>query len=986
MKLLLKNTIRKIKKSFGRFLSIMFIIALGISVFMGLRESTAGMLYTADNYYDEHNLMDFKIVSTHGFTKDDITSIKRLVNIKNVIPSYSIDVLNNGESIRVHAIEENINNVILVEGNMPNNNNECVADYYKFKLNDTVTFENDDLEDILSVSKCKVVGLIKSVLYVRDEKGISNTGNGKLSSFVFINKDAFISEYYTEVYIESKNSKESNSYFSDYDDAVIPLKKELEALKPIRETIRYEEILKEANDKIIEIQNEIDKEVKTSQNKLDDAKKELDEGKEKLESNKNKGLKEIENNRKKLNQSKNDLLSALSSAGIQEKDLNNYISSLLNTINSLKEQLTFLDETSDEYTYLSTQITELEKNYNNLIMIRKSLEEVNKGLVTLENSYNTFKNTIDKEEKKLEEGYTSYEKGIKELSEAKEDANKKIEDAKEELEKIEKPVWYLLDRTDNSGYISYKEDIVKVDAIAKILPIFFIIIVVLMILNTLTRLIEEERTEMGILLSNGFSKSNIIFSYLVYVLSAGLIGLELGLTIGYSIIPKIIYSVFLARYYVPKLITVVSPLPFSLVITITIAIVVIVTVISCMKELKEVPANLLRMKPPKTGKKVFAERLDFLWRRLNFMGKTTIRNLFRYKKRIVMTVLGVAGCTALLVAGMGINDSINTISKLQYKDILKYDAMYILKKESTEIPDSLNKLFEKKNITNPLLVNQNAYTFSFDNKTEDVYVVVPKDTINFKNYFNLTSTISEEKISIPDDGAVITNQLADHLKVKVGDSINIRNSDNELVILRVSDIVYNYVSHYIYINEKYYNEIFEEEILYNSVIANGKVDDNIKLSDYNLLIINYTKDIVKTFDSFVNGLNKIIIMIVVFACFLAFIVLYNLTIINLSERKREIATFKVLGFYDKEISTFVYRETLILTIFGILFGLVLGIYLHQFIITTAETDNIMFLREIKPLSYVISALITIVFSFIVQIILKKSLRKIDMIDSLKSIE
>lgn len=986
MKLLFKNTFKKIIKSFGRFLSIMFIIALGISVFMGLHESTASMLYTADDYYDENNLMDFKITSTHGITEDDIISLKSLSNAKLVIPSYSIDVISNGESIRIHALEEDINNVTLISGRMPKNNKECLADSSKYKLKDTITFEADNLSDILSVSQCKVVGLVKSVLYVRDEKGISNVGNGKLISFIFINKEAFVSDYYTEVYITAKDSKESSSYYDEYEETITPLKDELEKLKPIRETIRYEEILKEANNEILKIKKEIETKINTSLDELQEVKQKLDDGKKELEINKKATLKELETKKTELDNGKNTILETLKNLEMTEEELDANILNLSNTIDSLKENLSFFEEGTEEYNNLNAQILELENNYNLLISLQTNLNNLNEGLDTLEENKELFQKKILEEEAALEKGYNSYEEGLQEIEEARNEADQKIKEANKELDEIEKPIWYLLDRTDNSGYISYKEDIVKVDAIAKILPIFFIIVVALMVLNTLTRLIEEERTEMGILLSNGFSKTNIVSSYLLYVLTAGLIGIIIGLTVGYSIIPQVIYSVFLARYYVPKLITIVSPIPFSLVISITIFIMLIITIAACRKELRDVPATLLRPKPPKTGKKIFIEKFKFIWDKLNFMSKTTIRNLFRYKKRIIMTVLGIAGCTSLLIAAMGINDSINTISKLQYNEIIKYDAMFILKKDTQTISNKLTNLFNENGIVNPLLIYQNAYTFSFENKTEDVYLVAPSDVINFNNYVNLTSTITDKKISIPNDGVIITKQMADHLHAKVGDTINIRNSDNELFVVYVADITYNYVSHYIYMSKNYYKEVFKEDIAYNSVIANGKMSEDIILSDYNILTINYTNDIIKTFDSFVTGLNKIIIMIVMLACFLAFVVLYNLSIINLSERKREIATFKVLGFYDKEISVYVYRETLVLTFLGIIFGLVLGKYLHRFIIATAETDNIVFLRKISPLSYLFSALITIFFTVVVQLIINKSLKKIDMIDSLKSAE
>lgn len=985
MKLLLKNTFKKISKSLGRFFSITLIIALGISVFMGLREATAGMLYTADNYYDKNNLMDFKIISSYGLTDSDVEALIQLDYVENVIPTYSVDVLDNGNSIRIHALEEEINNVTLVSGRMPKNNNECIADYYEYKIGDIITFENKNLPDFLSINKCEVVGTITSVLYVRNEKGISSIGNGKLISFIFINRDSFVSEYYTEIYIVEKEAKEMKSYYDDYSTHIELLRDELEQLKPIRETIRYEEILKEANDEIVKIKSELNKQVKIATDQLDKTKKQLDKSKDLLKTTKENTLAEFDNNYDLLEENKNYLISNLTLLNINQNELDITISNLSNNINILKQQLTTITD-QDEYNELNNQIIQLESNYTNLLTIKNGLLEIETNKNELDDNLLLFQNEIKDKEDTLKNSYSLYYIGLDELDEEIKTANNKIDDAKEELNNIEKPKWYLLDRSNNSGYTIYKEDIIKVDAIAKILPIFFIIIVMLMISNTLTRLIEEERTEIGILLSNGFSKTSITCSYLVYVFIAGLLGIAIGLSIGYGLFPKIIYGVFLSRYYVPKLITVVSPLPFSLVIIVTLFIMTIVTVISCRKELKEVPATLLRPKSPKSGKKAAVEKVNILWSKLSFMWKNTIRNIFRYKKRIVMTILGVAGCTALLVSGMGINDSINTISKLQYENIVKYDSMYILDNNVQTIEEDLLQVLLNNGVLNPLLVNQNSYTFEFNNKIEDVYMVIPSDILAFNNYVSLNSTISNKSISINNDGAIITEQMAQLLEVNIDDTISIRDSNNELHIIYVSDIVENYVSHYIYMSDNYYKEVFEKDISYNTIIADGKINKNIPLTDYGVLTVNYTDDILETFDSFIQGLNKIIILIVVCACLLAFIVLYNLTIINVSERRREIATFKVLGFYDKEISIYVYRETAILTVLGIILGLFLGIYLHKFIIITAETDNIMFLKHIKWYSYLISAIITMIFSILVQLIININLKRINMIDSLKSVE
>ncbi|MDD4027924.1 MAG: FtsX-like permease family protein [Bacilli bacterium] len=985
MKLLLKNTFKKIRKSLGRFFSITFIIALGISVFMGLRESTAGMLYTADNYYDKSNLMDFKITSTHGLTDDDIKSLKDLEYIEKVIPSYSIDVLENGKSIRLHSIEKEINNVTLIEGRTPDNNNECLGDYYKYKIGDIINFERKNISDYIKINSCKIVGTINSTLYIRNEKGISNVGNGKLISFIFVNKDIFKIKYYTDIYITAKESINKNSYYDDYSEQISLLRTELEKLKPIRETIRYEEILVEANNEIINIKKELDKKINEANNNLKKTKQELDIAYNKLKTNKSETIKYFENNYQLLNNNKELIIQQLSQLNIEIKQLDNTIIEIYNNITLLQEQLqTTIDQ--EQKNIINVQISDLQSKYDSLIEINETLFEIENGLNDLDNNYNQFEIEIEEQEKKIENGYIKYYKGLNDLEKVEEETNKKIEEAKEEINNIEKPKWYLLDRSYNSGYNSYKEDIIKVDAIAKVLPVFFILIVILMISNTLTRLIEEERTEIGILLSNGFSKSSIIFSYLVYVFIAGLIGIVIGLTIGYSLFPTIIYGVFLSRYYVPKLITIVSPLPFSLVIIITLFIMTIVTIISCSKELKQVPATLLRPKPPKSGKNIIVEKVNILWSKLSFIWKNTIRNLFRYKKRIIMTILGVAGCTALLLSGMGINDSINTISKIQYNDIIKYDSMYILENNINEIPNELLNILLDNGVVNPLLIKQNSYTFSFENKTEDVYLIVPSNIISFNNYVSLKNIDTNKNISIENNGAIITEQMAKLLNVKKGDILSIRNSDNELFLIYISDIVKNYVSHYIYMNENYYNEVFNKDVEYNTIIADGNINEKIALTEYNILTVNNTKDILNTFDSFIKGLNKIIILIVVCACFLAFIVLYNLTIINVSERKREIATFKVLGFYDKEISNYVYRETIILTIFGILLGLFLGIYLHKFIINTAETNNIMFLKQIKWYSYSLSAIITIIFSYIVQLIININLRKINMIDSLKSVE
>ena len=957
---------------------------LGIGFFLGLKEATPGMFYTADTYYDDKKLMDYKVTSTYGLTEEDILSLKELKNVEKVIPTYSIDVLSNGKSIRLHTIEEDVNNVEIVSGVIPNNINECLADANNYELGETIIF--DETSEYLNINGCKVVGTIKSPLYIFSSYGISNVGDGKLSSFIFINKDAFNYEYYTESYIIAKGTTETNSYEESYNEVSNKLYEELIELKPIRESIRYEEIKKEAYDEIAKIQNELNDEISANEQKLNDAKKELDDAQETLNKTKAETLATIEENYNKLENSKKLIEEQLNSYSININELDETILMIEENVNTLKEQLNYLEPDSEEYKLVENQIINLETQKNTLINIQTNLKTVEDGLEELEQQKNNFNARINEEQAKINDGYEEYYAGVTELESAKKEAEEEIKTALKEVEEIEKPKWYLLDRNDSTGYQNYKDDAEKVEAISKILPVFFILIALLMCLNTLARLIEEERTEIGVLQSNGFGKAKIISSYLYYVLFSSIIGMIFGIILSYMVISKLIYGVFTANYYLPSYQIIVDPITLTTVVITTLLLMIVVTTYACNKELKCKPAELLRPKAPKSGKKIFIEKLSFVWKRFSFMSKITTRNLFRYKKRIIMTILGVSGCTALLLTGFGLNDSINIISKIQYEDIIKYDEMVTLKNNITSVDEKIETLLEENNINEYTLINQNTYTYTYDNKEETVYLIVPKNKDDINKYIDLTSINDEEEAELSDNGVVITSQMAEQLNVTTGENISIRNSDNELFLLRVDDIVYNYVSHYIYISPNYYQSIFNQEIEYNNILLKGNIDDSLNLEEYDIHLITETSEIVDTFDDLIKNINKLIVLIIVCASLLAFAVLYNLTIINVTERKREIATFKVLGFNSKEIFVFIYRETFMLTVIGSLLGLILGVFLHKYVIYTAQTGSVLFLYNIEWYSYLLSLIITVILSLIVQLIINKTIKKIDMIDSLKYTE
>lgn len=1019
MRLLYKLSFTKMRKNIGRFLSVLFIVALGVGFFAGLRETTPDIETTLDNYYDEHNLMDFKIVSTGGLTEDDVTSLKELENVEKVIPSYSVDVLISGEEIRVHAIEEEINNVALKEGRMPEKNNECIADSTKYQIGDTLTITKESIEGILTTKEYKVVGLADSPLYLSRQMGIASIGTGELESFIYVPRENFNYEYYTEIYLTAKGTQGEIAYEDSYEELANILLAELEELAPIRETKRYEEILEEATIEIRKIETEANEEIAKAEEELNNALQEINNGRTEIENAKTElnntenalnkqeknGLTEINNARTTWEQNYNLFIATLNNAGLTIDTLQSTLDALNSQIANIEEILNTLPEDDPNYaTYKATlDSLNIEKaNLETLITTKETLESSREEIDTNETNLKeqiasarkeiaSARSEIESNENELDTAYTEYLNGVNALNEQKEEVEREIADAKKALEEIEKPEWYLLDRTDNNGYSSVWDDALKVDAIAGIFPIFFIIVVALMCFNTMNRMVEEERGEIGILTSLGYGNFSIINGYLFYIFFATVIGVTVGLLVGYTLIPNVIYSIYNANYILPKLGINMKLLPFFIMILITLGLMSIIAIVSCLKELKLVPAEILRPASPKKGKKVFLEHIKFIWKRLSFTGKVTARNMFRYKKRIIMTILGVVGSTALLLTGFGLRDSISGLADLQYGKINHYDALLVLTNSYSETNTELSEHLASEEITEYMPIYQASFTFEANSLSHDVYLIAISSSDEIDEFITFNSKVNDEFV-FPEDGVVISEKMASLLDVEIGDFIKLRNSNNELVVLPISEIVENYTMHYVYMNEATYEKYFETELEYNMIMANLSDEANhddlaSKWMDAGLIsTINFTEDNIEIFDNMVGGLNLIVLLIISASCMLAFIVLYNLTTINIAERIREISTLKVLGFYDKEVSSYVYRETLFLTIIGIILGLVAGIFLHMYVINVAETDNILFLHDILWPSYIYSFLIIVFFTIIVQIITNRRLKKIDMVESLKSVE
>ncbi len=585
----------------------------------------------------------------------------------------------------------------------------------------------------------------------------------------------------------------------------------------------------------------------------------------------------------------------------------------------------------------------------------------------------------------------------KELANARMD----LKEAQNLLQSLDTAKWMIQDRDDQPGYTGYGQTADRMDAFAKVFPIFFFLVAALVCLTTMTRMVEEERTQLGTLKALGYSNKAIISKYLIYSVSASLIGSVIGLLLGFYIFPKAIFAAYGIMYDLPPCVIRFKWSYAIIGIIVAILSTVLSSYIACKKELSEQPSKLMRPKPPKQGKRIFLEKIDFIWSRLNFTQKVTARNLFRNKKRFFTTLIGVAGCTALLLTGFGLGDSISAIMDKQFgeKGICNYDVQIVLGKNSADT-NAQNKAMEeikqRPEIKQAMKTHMDVIDGTSD-RTENVLeinLVVPEDTSELSEFIKLQNRKTKDSVSFDDNGVIITEKLANKTDTKIGDEITLKTNNKDYKVT-VSGIVENYTFHYVYMPSTLYQNIFGEEpsfdyvtaILNNDITTAQKdslASDLMKIDGIDA--VAYTTQIIDTFSNILNSLNLVVAIFIIAAGALAFVVLYNLANINLNERVREVATIKVLGFRDKEVSQYIVRENIILTILGTLLGLILGIFLHSYVVSVAEVDVVMFGRSIEPLSFVFAALLSLVFSAVVNMIMHKKLKKVNMVDSLKAVE
>lgn len=963
--------------------------------------------------------------------------------------------------LKVHSFdaENQVNKPYLISGTLPTKGNETAVEDALLKkldvqIGDTITLDSGKKVDIrtnLKIKTYKIVGIIKSPYYISTERGNGTIGNGKIDCYIIIPKENFLQKVYSEAFVVVESAMQLFCFDTEYEDTIDNVVTKLESLELIRVKKRANEMTKIAFENINK-QKEIVKNKKQESTILFDeteqefisAKTQADNSSYSLseyKTNINKNLEQINILSEKMNTSLYDIEVGLntlkdrkvelqenqitlndSKTLLEEKELELKeneqlaISSYPSDSSMLKDSLFEIENAKYEISNSKAELNELDKQIEeNLIIIDSSiadLEVQNSSVVQSVLEIQETKKQLEislqdiyQSETKISENKSSLSKNINSFYDTKnktlleiEQSEKILAEKVDILNDIEEPDWYILDRESNAGFLSYREDSDKIEAIGRVFPLFFFLVAALICLTTMTRLVEERRTEIGTLKSLGYTSSKILSKYVIYATIPTLIGGVFGGYIGMIVYPNVIINAYNNLYTIPKSELLLDyPLWF---VGIFIGVLTTITssVYTCINELKENPAHILRPKAPKVGKRNIFEYFTFFWSRLSFTKKVTVRNILRNKKRFFMTTFGIGGCTALLVTGFGIKNSVSDLATKQFGQIFMYDVKTTFTDDSKkkDITYVMNKLITTPITKESIIVHEKSMDVQIPTgNTEKFTLIIPQTIDNFHKFIKLQERVSKKPITIQGDSIIINEKLSVLLNVGVGDEITIKDGNEITIKATVTDICENYFMNYIYMNETHYKQLFNEEVDYNviytllnknvSASQSGSLSNEIldKKNVSSVAFLSASKD---QFSGTVDSLNIVILVLVVSAGALVFIVLFNLTNINISERIRELATIEVLGFRDKEVEAYVYRENIVLTIAGILLGLLLGYFLHLYVILTVESRLMMFSRAIWLSSYIYATVITAIFSFGVNKLTSRKLKTIDMVEALKSVE
>lgn len=851
--------------------------------------------------------------------------------------------------------------------------------------------------------------------------------HGKVEYFISIHADNIDSDLATSICVLIDGAEKELIGTDAYDEKIEQAKDQIEAIAGERKQIRYDDLIQEATTKLNDAQAELDEEkekaeteIAKAEKDLTDAEDEIAQAEKDLKTNTNQANAELKKAETTLTEKQEEYEEQKQEAekGIEEAEAQ--IAQMETNRETIQKQLTELKASYETATEeikptLETQIKQLEEGIaqidagiqtaeNTITQVQKELTDGKNQLESAQKELQTQKTTtnqqLEKAKKEIENGKTEIEDGRKELEEQKAEfeekiaeAQEKLNDAKEKIQDIEFPKWYIQDREDIlQGYNELVQEAKSIDNISRVFPIIFFGVATLMSLTSMTRMIDEERTQIGTRKALGYGKMKIAQKYILYATEASVLGNTIGIFVGFYVILPIIISACLEGYSIPK-----SPIVLDWQIAIVGFILSVICIVggaiyASFRTLKDSPAELMRPEAPKPGKRVLLERITFLWKHLSFIQKVTVRNIFRYKKRFLMAIIGICGATSLLLVGYGAKDSIAALPTIQFQEIYQYQMIFGLKDTLTQEEQDglLQQLEQREEITAALPANMQNVTIANDTIQREIQLTVVSDEADIGSYIDLRDEKTKEPIQLGSDTVILTEKIADVLEVKVGDKIKIRNDEDIEKEVTIGGITRQYISNYIYMRQSLYEEIFETELKENILFVKTqdfekateeKLGEEI-LKDYRVSSVQYVSDMNVNFGS----LNFVIAALILLSGGLALLVLYNLSNINISERQRELATLKVLGFYNREIDQYVNREMIFLTLLGMGLGLIVGTLLSTFVLTVAEREQMIFPKVIEPISYVYTMIIILTFAVITNFASHFAMKKINMIDSLKSIE
>ena len=995
MKAYYKDIWRAIRNNKRRFFSLMVITILGVTMLTGLRAACRDLRYTADDFYDKQGLFDICVVSTLGLTDGDVEALAGLEKIDSVEGTYSEEVKvwigeqNKNAEVKVLS-EQNINIPYLQQGELPQKQDEIAVTENFLRdsgkeIGDTLTIEEDIEEDDeesernIIVTEYTITGMvIDSMNISSQDEMMAFRSNSNIDYTFFVLPEAVESDIYTAVYMTLNNSRDLICYSVAYSDQVQEVIDIINSdLKEVRQKARYDEIVGEAQEELADAKAEADEEFAKADKEIEDARRELEDGREQLKD----GEQELADAEQKIADAEKEIQKGEQELAQKEKELAES-EKQLTMIAGSEQMLPGMD--------IAAMQQQMEAGRAQLEVGRQELEAGRRQIEINKRKLKDAREELEEKKKELEDGEEELLENEQKLAKERSDAYKEIADAEEEINDIEMAQWYVRDRTTLSGYANVKSDAACIESVGRVFPIIFFIVAILIGLTTITRMVEEERGLIGTYKALGFSDREIRKKYLVYTIGASMLGGIIGDICGFLVLPKIIFIIFAVLYQFP-----IYMYTFDIAYGIGGAIlfaggIIGAALIACDAELRHMPATLMRPKAPKAGSRVFLEKITPIWSRLSFLNKVTARNLFRYKKRLFMTIGGIMGCTALLLCGFVIKDSVAELLAGQYSRIYHYDVMAVAGEDENEtLLAYLREMLEIKEYCN--LQIDSIKVKNSDGKEEAVQLFVVPDGESLENYISLEDEAGAQT-ELREDGILITQNAANILNFDANDIVYLQNLELIQKEVKVSGLITNYLGNNIYMTQRVYEELFGE-YQPNGVLLNleDSCKDTIAWADQlgskeGILSCESVEDKREQFEMAFYLINVVVYIIIIMAAGLALVVLFTLASTNISERERELATIKVLGFYDKEVHLYVNKETLILTGIGIVLGLPIGRFLGGCLTNALNMPSIYFAVTIHFVSYVITVALSIGFALIVDFLTDKTLDYIDPVEALKSIE